>query len=66
MLAQRQAEEAIVPTFDEAENDGGGGKEDEIVDEQPIFSISNFLWHGGSAWDAWFSCASNQVCTLSL
>lgn len=23
--------------------------------------ISNLFWHGGSAYDAWFSCASNQV-----
>jgi auxin influx carrier (AUX1 LAX family) len=23
--------------------------------------ISSLLWHGGSAYDAWFSCASNQV-----
>ncbi|KAF8779998.1 hypothetical protein HU200_002030 [Digitaria exilis] len=26
--------------------------------------LSGFLWHGGSAYDAWFSCASNQVTTL--
>ena len=24
-------------------------------------ALSNLLWHGGSAYDAWFSCASNQV-----
>lgn len=23
--------------------------------------LSKFLWHGGSVYDAWFSCASNQV-----
>lgn len=23
--------------------------------------LSGLLWHGGSAYDAWFSCASNQV-----
>jgi hypothetical protein len=23
--------------------------------------LSKFFWHGGSAYDAWFSCASNQV-----
>ena len=27
--------------------------------------ISNLFWHGGSVYDAWFSCASNQV-SLSL
>ncbi|KVI04095.1 Amino acid transporter, transmembrane, partial [Cynara cardunculus var. scolymus] len=24
-------------------------------------TISNFFWNGGSAYDAWFSCSSNQV-----
>ena len=24
-------------------------------------SISQLFWHGGSAYDAWFSCSSNQV-----
>ena len=23
--------------------------------------MKRFLWHGGSVFDAWFSCASNQV-----
>ncbi|KAL0348484.1 UNVERIFIED_CONTAM: Auxin transporter-like protein 5 [Sesamum angustifolium] len=23
--------------------------------------VSNLFWHGGSAYDAWFSCASNQL-----
>uniref|UniRef100_A0A804LPM3 Amino acid transporter transmembrane domain-containing protein n=1 Tax=Zea mays TaxID=4577 RepID=A0A804LPM3_MAIZE len=26
--------------------------------------LSGLLWHGGSAYDAWFSCASNQVAQL--
>lgn len=26
--------------------------------------LSGLLWHGGSAYDAWFSCASNQVINL--
>ena len=28
--------------------------------------ISKFFWHGGSVYDAWFSCASNQVFVISL
>lgn len=27
--------------------------------------LSRFFWHGGSVYDAWFSCASNQACTCS-
>ena len=23
--------------------------------------LSKLFWHGGSVYDAWFSCASNQV-----
>lgn len=23
--------------------------------------VYNLFWHGGSVYDAWFSCASNQV-----
>lgn len=62
MLAQKQAEEAIVPTFNESEH---GGKEEEkqvAEEDHSMFNVKSFLWHGGSAWDAWFSCASNQVC----
>ncbi|KAG6530993.1 hypothetical protein ZIOFF_004763 [Zingiber officinale] len=28
--------------------------------------MKDMLWHGGSAWDAWFSCASNQVAQVLL
>ncbi|KAK1668318.1 hypothetical protein QYE76_056477 [Lolium multiflorum] len=38
------------------EEQHGGGK----------FSVTSFLWHGGSVWDAWFSCASNQVAQVLL
>ena len=60
MLGQRQAaEEAIVPTAaNEAENSGG---KEEGEEENSVFQMKDLLWHGGSAWDAWFSCASNQV-----
>ena len=65
-MAREQLEEAIVAD--------GNGKEEEVGvmgiagagdgDEQHgggKFSMKSFLWHGGSVWDAWFSCASNQV-----
>jgi len=29
-------------------------------------SMKSFLWHGGSVYDAWFSCASNQVLYQSI
>jgi auxin influx carrier (AUX1 LAX family) len=65
-MAREQLEEAIVAD--------GNAKEEEVGvmgiagagdgDEQHgggKFSMKSFLWHGGSVWDAWFSCASNQV-----
>lgn len=57
MLPQKQGEETMMSSLNEAiehgereeENEGGGS------------GLKNFLWHGGSVYDAWFSCASNQV-----
>ncbi|KAK3014888.1 hypothetical protein RJ639_008460 [Escallonia herrerae] len=64
MLPQKQAEEAIVSNFSEAEHEGKEeGKEEE---DKSFFSVKSILWHGGSVWDAWFSCASNQVAQVLL
>lgn len=64
MVPQKQAEEAIVAS----QNEGEGGDqeevtagEDHVAGAQQGFSLKRILWHGGSVWDAWFSCASNQV-----
>jgi auxin influx carrier (AUX1 LAX family) len=59
MLSQKQAEEAIVSNY--SETDQHEGKEEEAEENHSLFSIKSALWHGGSVWDAWFSCASNQV-----
>lgn len=62
MLPQKQAEEAIVASLNETESEVGGVREEEKeLQDQSGFSFKNLLWHGGSVWDAWFSCASNQV-----
>jgi auxin influx carrier (AUX1 LAX family) len=60
MLAQKQAEEAIVSNFNETEQHHEG-KAEGTEDDHSMLGVKNLLWHGGSAWDAWFSCASNQV-----
>ncbi|KAL5984402.1 Auxin transporter protein 1 [Asimina triloba] len=60
MVGQKQvAEEAIAA----AEHDEG--KEERHMDS-PILSVKSLLWNGGSAYDAWFSCASNQVAQVLL
>ncbi|RRT67422.1 hypothetical protein B296_00003679 [Ensete ventricosum] len=67
MLPQKQAEEAAIVTSgvaainNEMEQGGGGDGKGEDEEAADGFSMTNLLWHGGSAWDAWFSCASNQV-----
>ena len=64
MLPQNQAEEAIVTTsLNETESEVGMREEEKELQQQDhsMFNIKSFLWHGGSVWDAWFSCASNQV-----
>nr|DAD40978.1 TPA_asm: hypothetical protein HUJ06_015301 [Nelumbo nucifera] len=61
MLPHKQAEEAIVSNFNETEHEGKEEKTD-----QSMFNVKSLLWHGGSVYDAWFSCASNQVAQVLL
>ncbi|PWA69732.1 Amino acid transporter, transmembrane [Artemisia annua] len=62
---KQAAEESIVPSnFNESEI---GGKEgDGESEDHSVLNMKSFLWHGGSAWDAWFSCSSNQVAQVLL
>ncbi|KAB5552157.1 hypothetical protein DKX38_009468 [Salix brachista] len=64
MLSTKQAEDAIVSNY--SETDHHEGKEEEKEENHSFFSVKSALWHGGSAWDAWFSCASNQVAQVLL
>ncbi|KAJ6331548.1 hypothetical protein OIU76_010010 [Salix suchowensis] len=64
MLSTKQAEDAIVSNY--SETDQHEGKEEEKEENHSFFSVKSALWHGGSAWDAWFSCASNQVAQVLL
>ncbi|KAK1352534.1 auxin transporter-like protein 2 [Heracleum sosnowskyi] len=41
-------------------------EESKEVEDTSALNLKSFLWHGGSAWDAWFSCASNQVAQVLL
>ncbi|KAE9451479.1 hypothetical protein C3L33_16618, partial [Rhododendron williamsianum] len=64
MVPQKQGESAIVSLgANETEPDEQRGEE--RVD-QSMSSFKSFLWHGGSVYDAWFSCASNQVAQVLL
>ncbi|KAJ4971235.1 hypothetical protein NE237_004334 [Protea cynaroides] len=63
MLSQKQAEQAIVTNYSETTETDGKDEEPEV---QSKFSMKSVLWHGGSVYDAWFSCASNQVAQVLL
>jgi len=58
MSRQKQGEEAMMSSLTQAVEREEG---EEVKGETPHFTLRNALWHGGSAYDAWFSCASNQV-----
>lgn len=61
MEPQRQSEEAIVPGIMSTETEVDDQREEGRVQHEPMLGFKSFLWHGGSVYDAWFSCASNQV-----
>ncbi|KAI3974576.1 hypothetical protein MKX01_020348, partial [Papaver californicum] len=66
-MSSKSGEEAIVSSYNETEDDGGGRSRDQDENEdQSMFNVKSFLWHGGYVYDAWFSCASNQVCSPSV
>jgi hypothetical protein len=60
MVTQKQAEEAIVANYGEMEVEGRD-TQDTSDGNSMKGAIKSFFWHGGSVYDAWFSCASNQV-----
>ncbi|KAF9676914.1 hypothetical protein SADUNF_Sadunf08G0052900 [Salix dunnii] len=61
MSNQKQAEEAMVSI-----NDAGLEEKEEVSNDESGFSLKSVLWHGGSVYDAWFSCSSNQVAQVLL
>ncbi|KAG6479351.1 hypothetical protein ZIOFF_062814 [Zingiber officinale] len=57
-IDDKVAEAVMAGRYMEMEHEG---------EEKTIKSkLSGLLWHGGSAYDAWFSCASNQVAQVLL
>lgn len=56
--AETTTETVLVGNYEEMESEEKGNKTIKS-------SVSNFFWNGGSAYDAWFSCSSNQVIFLN-
>ncbi|EAY80094.1 hypothetical protein EE612_053740 [Oryza sativa] len=46
--------------------DGVGGAAAASGRRRGKLAVSSLFWHGGSVYDAWFSCASNQVAQVLL
>jgi auxin influx carrier (AUX1 LAX family) len=58
-MASEKVETVIAGNYVEMEREEGSSKSTKS-------KFSNFLWHGGSVYDAWFSCASNQAIYSSM
>ncbi|KAG4391803.1 hypothetical protein GLYMA_04G004800v4 [Glycine max] len=58
MASEKEVETVIVGNYEEMESEG--------KPRDAKSRLLSFLWHGGSVYDAWFSCASNQVAQVLL
>lgn len=56
-MASEKVETVIAGNYLEMEREGEEANSNNSVKSK----LSNFFWHGGSVYDAWFSCSSNQV-----
>jgi auxin influx carrier (AUX1 LAX family) len=70
-MASEKVETIVAGNYMEMERDGGGAGGGEEAGTAAAASskgkaLSSLFWHGGSAYDAWFSCASNQVAQVLL
>lgn len=54
-MASEKVETVIAGNYVEME------QEEATTDKSFKSKFSKLFWHGGSVYDAWFSCASNQV-----
>lgn len=64
MVVQKEVEQSIVGNYTEMELDRK--EQDGLNDDSFKGQVKKLFWHGGSAYDAWFSCASNQVFLVSI
>lgn len=63
-MASEKVESVIAGNYLEMEREG---EEDNSNCNNSVRNkLSNFFWHGGSVYDAWFSCSSNQVTIISF
>lgn len=61
---RKEAEQAMVGNYTAMELDRQ--EQDGLTDKSLKGQLKQMFWHGGSVYDAWFSCASNQVAQVLL
>ncbi|XP_038884396.1 auxin transporter-like protein 1 isoform X2 [Benincasa hispida] len=65
MATSKQVEGSSFSGMNQTVNESIERDEEEKGNQSPL-SFKSLLWHGGSVYDAWFSCASNQVAQVLL
>jgi auxin influx carrier (AUX1 LAX family) len=73
-MASEKVETVVAGNYVEMEREGGDGERGGVGPGGGAGAssggrsklVSNLFWHGGSAYDAWFSCSSNQVAQVLL
>lgn len=58
-MASEKVETVVAGNYLEMEREEEGSK-------STTGKLSRLFWHGGSVYDAWFSCASNQALALKI
>lgn len=66
MVAQAEADPHTNNSDHYKESEGNGRVHDGGYDTSCEGQLKKLFWHGGSVYDAWFSCASNQVAQVLL
>lgn len=65
-MASEKVETMIAGNYIEMEREGEDGHSSAAAGGSSKTRLSKLFWHGGSVYDAWFSCASNQVAQVLL
>lgn len=65
-MASEKVETMIAGNYIEMEREGEDGHSSAAAGGSSKTRLSKLFWHGGSVYDAWFSCASNQAFFSSI
>ncbi|XP_022992900.1 auxin transporter-like protein 1 isoform X1 [Cucurbita maxima] len=65
MTISKQVEQASFSGQNQTMVESNESDREDKTNQLP-FSFKSLLWHGGSVYDAWFNCASNQVAQVLL